>query len=530
VFKKIIPFSDQFAILLMAVSILFFSTTYAAPSPEGIQIYQKNLHISLEHKQKLADDISRYRHADNLWDVLREDFTLAHYESNPAVQDKIQWYMNNQDFLLRSASRAAPYLYYIKQQVKKRHLPAELVLLPIVESGYNPFSLSNVGAAGIWQLMPGTATGLGVKRDWWYDGRRDVIASTHAALNYLAYLQSFFDGNWLLAIAAYNTGEGNILSAIRRNIKNGRDTDFWSLPVAQETRDYVPSILALAVIISHPNRYPIYFPPVRNAPYLAQVDVGTQINIKYAARLAGISYKKMLQLNPGFNRPSTSKQGPYKVVLPIENVEQFTESLARIPLNKRPINWIHYHVKPGDTFASISKKFNTNIAAIKKLNRLGKNNLHRGTDLLIPNVSHTQLASSVSANTASKHYRNNKYALQAGDTIYIVKAGDTLASVAKRFHVTNKALKVANALEDGILKQSRQIIIPTHAKTQAAHLASTQKLQAGDTIYMVRHGDTIEKIANRFRTTAAAIRITNLIDNNSLAEGEKIVIPTRLRS
>jgi membrane-bound lytic murein transglycosylase D len=243
--------------MLQVIFLFFVSTTpltFASLSVEGIQIYQKNLQ-SPEHKQMLAEDITRYRNADNLWDVLREEFTLPHYEDNPAVQEKIEWYMNNQDFLLRSATRAAPYLYYILQQVKKRHLPAELVLLPIIESGYNPFAISNMGAMGIWQMMPDTASGLGIKRDSWYDGRRDVIASTRAALNYLAYLQSFFDGNWLLAIAAYNTGEGNVLAAIRRNIREGYGTDFWSLPVAQQTKDYVPRLLALAVIISHPDLF-----------------------------------------------------------------------------------------------------------------------------------------------------------------------------------------------------------------------------------------------------------------------------------
>ena len=168
------------------IGTIFFSFTclvYAGSSPEGIQVYQPNLHLSPEHKQSLADDVDRYRNADNLWDVLRDEFSMNHYESNPQVQAKIEWFMNNQDFLLRSATRAAPYLYYILQQVRKRHLPAELVLLPIIESGYNPFATSNVGATGIWQLMSGTASGLGIQKDWWYDGRRDVIASTRAALN-----------------------------------------------------------------------------------------------------------------------------------------------------------------------------------------------------------------------------------------------------------------------------------------------------------------------------------------------------------
>lgn len=532
--------------------------SFASPSAEGIQVYQKTLHLSPEHKQKLADDITRYRNADNLWDVLREEFVLSHYENQPAVQEKIEWFMNNQDFLLRSASRAAPYLYYILQQVKKRHLPAELVLLPIIESGYNPFSLSNMGAAGIWQLMPDTASGLGIKRDWWYDGRRDVVASTRAALNYLAYLQSFFEGNWLLAIAAYNTGEGNVLSAIRRNIRNGYDTDFWSLPVAQETKDYVPSLLALATIISHPYQYPIYFPPVRNAPYLAQVDVGTAINLKYAAQLAGISYKKLMQLNSGFNRPSTSNKGPYKLVLPIENVEQFTENLARSPLNQQ-INWIHYKVKPGDTFASVTKKFNITTNALRRMNHLTKNTLHSGTNLLIPvngSNNNTPAFSSLHeiAEKEDKHTtdaaitatatkkqekpllalnidKSGKYTLQPGDTIYVVRVKDTWEKIAKRFHIYASSLQAANQIKDKKLKPGKQLIIPTHTGTVANNTSthSAKKISAGDTIYMVRRGDSIEKIARKFRTSPSAIRLANLVDNNSLSEGEKLIIPTHIR-
>lgn len=541
---------------LMITLALFSNPLFASATSEGIQVYQKNVHLSPEHKQKLADDINLYRHADNLWDVLRDEFSLPHYEESYAVQAKIQWYMNNQDYLLRTASRAAPYLYYISQQVRKRHLPAELVLLPIVESGYNPFSVSNMGASGIWQLMPDTASGLGIKRDWWYDGRRDVIASTSAALNYLAYLQSFFEGNWLLAIAAYNTGEGNVLAAIKKNIRDGRDTDFWSLPVAQETRDYVPSILALAAIISHPNKYPVYLPPVKNAPYLAQVDIGIQINLKYAAMLAGISNKKLLQLNPGFKGPSTSMQGPYKLVLPIENVEQFTENLARSPLNQQN-NWLHYRVKSGDTLLSISRKFGTTATDIRKMNHLSRNNIRPGTHLLIPpggaasdmdaeeDNSNQQVASAnpdikrslmkfaeklgkiERSSFASKQKISGAYTLQPGDTIYIVRSKDTLKKIASRFHITSQSLKTANQLRSNKIKSGKQLIIPTSTlamKKSAPENAS--RLKSGDTIYMVRRGDTIEKIARKFRTTASSIRITNLIDNGSLTVGDTIIIPT----
>jgi len=531
------------------------AAAFASMNGEGIQVYQKNMHLSPEHKQKLADDISRYRNADNIWDILREEFSLEHYDNNPAVQQKIEWYMNNQDFLLRSASRAAPYLYYILQQVKKRHLPAELVLLPIVESGYNPFNRSPVGAVGIWQLMPGTASGLGVKRNAWYDGRRDVIASTRAALNYLGYLQSFFEGNWLLAMAAYNTGEGNVLAAIKRNIRDGLDTGFWSLPVAQETRDYVPSLLALAVIISHPRQYPIYFPPVQNAPYMAQVDIGTQINLKYAASLAGISYHKLMQLNPGFSKRTTTTKAPYKLVLPIENVEQFTENFARSPLSQ-PLQWLHYKVKTGDTLAMIAKKFKTIAADIRKLNHLSKNSLHPGIHLLIPNTHGTDFSDdndsmedSLAENKKTSHVyaktkllahnqkrirdtttlmqASHKYALQAGDTIYMVRKNDTIEKIAHRFHSTSETIRLANRLNTHSIKPGVQIIIPTHRMIATQEVA---KIAPGDTIYMVRRGDTIEKIARKFHTSTSSIRITNLVDNESLSEGDKLIIPTHLRA
>jgi membrane-bound lytic murein transglycosylase D len=546
---------------LTLVITLSCHTVFALPSNEGIQVYQKNMHLSAEHKQKLAEDISNYHHAENLWDVLREEFSLSHHEDSYAVQAKIQWYMNNQDYLLRSASRAAPYLYYISQQVRKRHLPAELVLMPIVESGYNPFSVSSVGASGIWQLMPDTASGLGIKRDWWYDGRRDVIASTSAALNYLAYLQSFFEGNWLLAIAAYNTGEGNVLAAIKRNIREGRDTDFWSLPVAQETRDYVPSILALAAIISHPNKYPVYFPPVRNAPYLAEVDIGKQINLKYAANLAGISNKKLLQLNPGFKGPSTSTRGPYKLILPIENVEQFTENLARSPLNQQN-NWVHYKVKSGDTLLSISRKFGTTTHDLRKMNHLSKNNtkVRPGTRLLIPptgsanelgmddDIPAQEIAVTTPTTTkikrsimkianqlrkaeqelplASAEPSSGVYALKPGDTIYITRPKDTVQKIASRFNVTAKTLNDVNQLNGIKLTPGKQILIPTHPVViRKSAETSTARLQSGDTLYMVRRGDTIEKIARRYKTSASSIRITNFIDNSSLVVGDTIVIP-----
>lgn len=473
--------ASQFFIVIL-FGLILCDPSFALSNLEGIQIYQKNIYLSAEHKQKLAEDISRYHHADNIWDVLREEFTLAHYEDNPFVQDKIDWYMHNQDYLLRSATRAAPYLYYILQQVKKRHLPAELVLIPIVESGYNPFSLSIMGAAGIWQLMPATAADLGVRQDWWFDGRRDVITSTRAALNHFAYLENVYEGNWLLAFAAYDTGEGNLHAAIVKNIRYGRDTDFWSLPVATETKNYVPSLLALAVIISHPDQYPVYFPPVKNAPYLAQVDTGAPLNLKYAASLAGMRYKNLIQLNPGYSHQSIPHKGPYKLILPIENVEQFTENLIKSPLNPHTIHTAH-----------------ENLFAQEK----------QMSPPLMPHV---------------KEKPSRRYVLQPGDTIYIVREKDTIESIARHFHVNVMALSSTNFISETNLAPGKSLIIPTHTPNEMS-----SGLQPGDTIYVVRRGDRIEDIASKFHTSAASIRLANLLKSNFLQEGERLVVPTHLQ-
>lgn len=544
--------------ILIGISCLFlFQDAFAIPSIEGIQVYQKNMHLSDEHKQKLAADIYRYHNADNIWDELRYEFVLPHYEYHPRVQEQIEWFLNHQDFLLNSATRSAPYLYYISQQVRKRHLPAELVLLPMMESAYNPFAYSHMGAAGIWQMMPGTASGFGVKQNWWYDGRRDVVASTRAALDYLAYLINFFDGNWLFAIAAYDTGEGNILSAIRKNIRDGYSTDYWSLPVAQETRVYIPRLMALAIIISHPERYHINWPSVRNAPYLAQVDIGGQINLKHAALLAGLSLNKLKSLNPGYNRSTTDPKGPFKLVLPIEHVERFTRNLAHSSIYQK-LDSIRYKIRSGDTLFSIAKRFNTSTTNLLKANpKLAAANLKPGKHLIIPQsnpeISKTILETKSvylssteeitppklnkkliqkttnSTQLLAKVLENfkGKYHLKSGDTLYMVRNGDDLKKIANRFHMpVNTILAVNNLKNNKQIRTGQKIIIPTHiTKTN-----TTQKyvLSSGDTIYMVRRGDSIEKIATKFNTTPESIRLNNLITTNSIKEGDQLFIPTHV--
>jgi membrane-bound lytic murein transglycosylase D len=499
-------------VILIAVSGLCCVLTnlvFAYPNLEGIQIYQKNVHLIPERKQSLDDDIDRYRNAEDIWETLRQEFSLNHHEDDPLVQAQIEWFMQHQDFLLNSADRASPYLYYILQQSRKRGLPAEIVLLPMIESAFNPFAYSPAGASGIWQMMPDTATGYGIHQDWWYDGRRDVITSTKAALNYLSYLASFFGNNWFLALAAYDTGEGNVLSAIKRNIRDGYNTDFWSLPLAQETRDYVPRLLALAEIIAHPEKYPVYFPPVHNAPYLAQIDIGEQIDLKHAANLAGLSMKRIMQLNPGFNHATTSPNGPHKILLPIENVAHFSENLAMLPSYLRTDRQF-YHVRTGESLKSIARQFNSTVKELRRMNQLAKNDVRAGKNIFVPRnipspsrailaaaktthpafVSHdyeqavpphpkpkNAAEALMYANKAAEHSHdkliqalrdiNKHYVVQPGDTIYMTRRGDDLERIAKHFHVSKVELLASNPLDGRKpLRSGVRMVIPTHPRAQ----------------------------------------------------------------
>jgi membrane-bound lytic murein transglycosylase D len=554
------------------------ATIFASTEIEGIQVFQKQSLQQSEQRQLLADQIDRYHSAEDIWQVLRQEFSLEHYEQDPRVQEQITWFMTHQDFLLSSSNRAAPYLYYILQQVHKKHLPAEVVLLPIFESAYNPFAYSSAGAAGIWQMMPSTASGYGVKQNWWYDGRRDVITSTKAALTHLSYLGNFFDSNWLLAFAAYDTGEGNVMSAINKNIRDGSNTDYWSLPLARETKIYVPRLLALAAIIAHPEKYPVFFPPVRNAPYLAQIDIGSQINLQQAAGFAGLSLKKLMQLNPGYNRAITDPHGPNKLVLPIENVAQFTDSLAQTSLYQLPIQWEHYKTRSGDSLVALAKRYNTSPAILRKMNQLSSNHLSSGTNLVIPKAPRGSVQQQVTDDDQEMLAENTpppsvaramkralpparefvedtasvkpvpvelasdappqvppeapaapasggSYFIQPGDTIYMTRNGDTLARVAGHFHISPADLLAANPLANSRdLKADERLVIPTHLAR--AHKDQRYHLTPGDTIYMVRSGDTMDKIAKKFHTTPPEIRIANLIAENNVHEGDRLVIPT----
>lgn len=359
---------------------------------------------------------------EGLWERLRKNFRLWGV-SHPRIQAEIKRLQHSPAAFDVLISRAEPYLYHIVEQVEKRDMPAELALLPAVESGFRPFAYSPDGAAGLWQFMPATGGMLGLKQDWWYDGRRDLISATDAALEYLERLNTRLDGDWLHALAAYNAGGGTVRRAIRKAERQGKSTAFWDLDLPGETDRYVPRLLALAEIISDPGRYGLALPSLDNRPYFAQVASGGQIDLKIAADLAQVPVEDLLQLNPGFNRWSTHPQGPHHLLLPVDKAQHFADALAQLPQNER-LRWQHHKIISGDVLGKIARRYGVSVKAIMQANQLADHRIRAGKTLLIP------LSESVSLASASR-----KLGLPRSRVRYQVRRGDSLYKIARKFQV-----------------------------------------------------------------------------------------------
>ncbi|MDQ7076214.1 MAG: transglycosylase SLT domain-containing protein [Gammaproteobacteria bacterium] len=278
-------------------------------------------------------DSKKAEATENLWQRLRAGFALPSSQ-HENIQAELNWYKQHPNYLKRVSKRAHPYLYAILNEVEARGLPSELALLPIVESAYDPFAYSHGRAAGLWQMIPGTAKRFGLEQNWWLDQRRDVIASTRAALDYLEYLHRYFNGDWLLALAAYNSGEGTVGRAVRKNRKQGKDTDFWSLKLPKETRSYLPKMLALKQIILQPEKFNTQLEAIKNQPFLDTVQIGSQMDLDLAAQLADISIEQIYRYNPAFNRWATPPKGPFELLIPSQNVEKFKLALTHYSSRK----------------------------------------------------------------------------------------------------------------------------------------------------------------------------------------------------
>ena len=307
---------------------------------------------------------------DNIWPKVQRGLTLE-YVDHKAVRQQLNWYVKNPRYLDRVQKRAARYMYHVVEKLHENDMPYDFALLPIIESAYEPFSYSHGQASGLWQFIPMTATRFKLSRNWWHDERRNVDKSTQAAIDYLSYLHGFFDGDWLLAIAAYNAGEGTVRKAVRRNKKKGKPTDFWHLDLPKETTAYVPKLIALTEIFRNPEKYNTPIVKINNQPYYAGIELESQIDLSQAAGLIDISVEELYYLNPGLNRWATPPVKSYVLKVPIDKVDEFNRAISLLPKEQR-INWYRHTVQRGDSLISIAKSYNSHTELIKEANQLSK--------------------------------------------------------------------------------------------------------------------------------------------------------------
>jgi len=378
----------------------------------------------------------------DLWQFLAQGFSLKGDGGELRVQGELDWFAAHGEYLNRVAGRARPYLYYIVQQVRARKMPLDIALLPVVESAFDPFAYSYGRASGLWQFVPATGNMYELHQNWWYDGRRDVGASTQAALSYLQALHDEFD-DWLLALAAYNSGPGTVEHAIAVNKRHGKPTDFWDLDLPAETRAYVPRLIAICTLVADQNHMGVDLTSIPNEPYLTQVDTGGQIDLATAAKLAGMTTEQMYLLNPGYNRWATDPAGPYLLFVPLDVKGDFEQALASLPPHDR-VQWATHTVAKGDTIGAVAGKFHTTPAVIKELNGLRSNTLHLKQTLLVP-VARVTLADA-SLHAAQRVAGMSDMHLPGGRVIHKVKDGESLWAIAQHYHVTVNDIRHWNKL------------------------------------------------------------------------------------
>ena len=460
---------------------------------------------------------------ETVWQHIRAGFRLEPHLDKHILQSELAWYAKHKDYIQRVMERSDPFLHYILSEAERLDLPTELVLLPVVESAFQPFAYSHGRAAGIWQFIPSTARIYGLKQDWWYDGRRDIYASTQAALKYLSNLNKLFDGDWMLALAAYNSGSGTVQRAIRKNKKAGKPTDFWHLKLPRETRSYVPKLLALKELINNPGEYEISLRCIPHVPGFKRVDMGSQIDLALAAELADIELDTLYNYNPAYNRWATPPDGPHTLLLPSDAADRLEANLGSLPDEAR-ISWTRHKIKTGETLSEIAVKYKTNVDYLRKVNHIKGNNIRAGKYLLIPKSSlkRTDYALSVDQRLRKiKSSGGNRNRIS-----HIVQDGDSFWKISREYDVGMHELAKWNgmAVRDP-LRQGQEIVIWKDNSPVVAPLSQRKPSGTIKTIsYTVRNGDSLSRIASRYKVSVNDLHRWNKIEGKYLKPGQRLKV------
>ncbi len=481
----------------------------------------KSTHILLNSDSELAQQDDLQQQAEDYLisdaqEIIYDDVWLSLislYQFSDSQHRKIEtqkkWFIKHKSNIEKISKRAQPYLYFIAEEVKKRNMPGEIALLPIIESSFRTNAHSSMKAAGLWQFIPATGRYFNLKQNWWYDGRRDVYQSTLAALTYLEQLHKYYKGDWFLALAAYNAGVGNVNKAIRKNLKKGLPIDYWALALPKETRKYIPKLIAVSRVIADHKKYNISLMPIKNQPYLALVDTQSQIDLSVAAKIADMSFEEMRSYNPAFKRWATDPNGPHHLLIPLDKVKRFKVKLASLDRMKQ-LKFYRHKIRYGESLGIIAQNYGTSVSQLKKANQLKNNKIHKGKYLFVPFGNNPSAMALAKFSTKSNTSNNQKA------TRYTVRDGDSFWIIARRYKVSHKKLARLNNFSTGdTLTVGQSVLIPA---TSSTIRAKNKKI-----IYKVREGDSLYTISKQFKVSINELKRWNRLNTKKyLQPGQKI--------
>ncbi len=446
----------------------------------------------------------------DVWERIAMQLEMPMIE-NPKLDHYRTWYLKNPHHLKTVSERATPFLYLITERIEKEGLPLEIALLPIVESSFDQYAYSHGSAAGLWQFMPETGRVFGLEQNWWYDGRKDVLASTDAAIKLLKYLHKKFNGNWSYALAAYNTGEGRVFRAIRNNKAKGLPTDFSSLSssLPKETRDYFPKLLALADVIKNREKYGISLRAIPNKPVVEQLKLDVQMDLSIAADFAKIPLKQLQNLNPAYNHWATSPDGPYHLLLPIDHVESFKKTF--IEQDAKGINISRYKVSYGDTLGHIALRYKTSVKSIQLANDLKQNRISEGQYLMVP-FGQKERSQLVKKKKPTEKKKTHDYKLT-----HTVTNGDNISSLADKYGISQKNLLQWNQITSTeTLHIGQKLLIWKRAQNGA---------RIRTIVYEIQEGDVLSMIADKYHVSLSDLILWNALTENAYIQpGQELTL------
>ncbi|WP_137279204.1 lytic transglycosylase domain-containing protein [Pseudomonas rhizoryzae] len=468
----------------------------------------------------------------DIWDRVRDGYQLqdqGENGTNPRIDRQRLWYASHEAALSQSCSRGAPYLHYIVERLEERKMPLELALLPVVESSFNPNALSRSAAAGLWQFIPTTGKYFNLRQTRFYDGRRDITASTNAALDYLSKLHDMFGGDWLLALAAYNAGEGTVSRAIERNQSLGLPTDYWNLSsLPQETQDYVPKLLAVSQIVRNPGAYGLALESIPDEPYFEVVDIKQHLDLNRVAELADLDAKELYRLNPAYTQGVTM-DGPKHLLVPAEKAKRLAAALPSIA-SDAVVQWQEYRVRRGDTLRSIAKRNHVSVEQLTALNKLSSHTrLSAGRELMLPRRETGNTTTPLETIAVAEEPVVRTYKVRTGDSLWsIARANDVELADLKRWNDLGKrGLKVGETLklhDTGSATTTATAALPAAYTVKVKSAKATKNAKGAPTYYRVKAGDSLYQIAKRYNIGLQALQDWNPRVASALTPGQTLTL------